>query len=130
MSCSQPAGFYSASSDAYTGCTGTLRATSVSHIHEEKEVALAFKEVVEKSFLNLIDVFVSSDGSSISMGDKWLDTITDALKNCSVEIIACSPISVQRPWIQFEGGAGWVRGIPVVPLCHSGVKPFHPPGSI
>ena len=95
----------------------------ISHIHEEKDLAIAFKELVEASFLNMIEVFVSSDGQSISMGDKWLDNISYALKTCAVEIMVCSTISIQRPWIHFEGGAGWVRGIPVIPLCHSGMTP-------
>lgn len=95
----------------------------ISHIHEEKEVAIAFKDLVEASFLNMIDVFVSSDGESISMGDKWLNSISHALQQCSVEVVACSPVSIQRPWVHFEGGAGWVRGVPVIPLCHSGLQP-------
>lgn len=95
----------------------------ISHIHEEQEIAIAFKELVEASFLGMIDVFVSSDGSSVSMGAKWLESISDALKKCAVEIVVCSPASVQRPWIQFEAGACWVRDIPVVPLCHSRLTP-------
>src|SRR5450432_37671 len=33
------------------------------------------------------------------------------------------PISVKRPWINFEAGSGWIRDIPVIPLCHSGMAP-------
>lgn len=95
----------------------------ISHITEEKELAIAFKELVEKSFLGMIDVFVSSDAGSISVGRKWLDDITSALKTCAVEIVLCSPRSVTRPWINFEAGAGWIRDIPVIPLCHSGMEP-------
>jgi hypothetical protein len=95
----------------------------ISHISDEKEIAIAFKDLVEESFLELIDVFVSSDEYSISLGQKWLDNITTALKNCSVEIILCSPKSVGRPWINFEAGSAWIRDIPVIPLCHSGMKP-------
>jgi len=95
----------------------------ISHITEEKEIAQAFKQSVESAFLNMIEVFVSSDPVSIKLGRKWLDEITHALKTCAVEIILTSPESVRRPWINFEGGAGWVRGIPVIPLCHSGMIP-------
>jgi len=52
-----------------------------------------------------------------------LDNITVALKECCIEIILCSPDSIKRPWINFEAGAGWIRDIPVIPLCHSGVEP-------
>lgn len=99
----------------------------ISHIGDEAEIAIEFKSLVEQAFLGLIDVFVSSDGTSITMGQNWLDDISNALKRCSVETIICSPRSVQRPWINFEAGAGWVRGIPIIPLCHSGMKPSRLP---
>ena len=95
----------------------------ISHITEEKELAHLVQELIEKSFLGMIEVFVSSDEHSISLGQKWLDNITEALKSCAIEIILCSPNSIKRPWINFEAGAGWVRDIPVIPLCHSGLTP-------
>ena len=95
----------------------------ISHITEEKEIALAFKSLIETTFLNMIDVFVSSDPTSIKLGQKWLDEITHALKACAIEIILASPESVKRPWINFEGGSAWIRDIPVIPLCHSGMAP-------
>ncbi|MGD9825432.1 toll/interleukin-1 receptor domain-containing protein [Desulfobacter sp.] len=95
----------------------------LSHISEERELAVHFKSLIEDSFLDLIDVFVSSDDRSIGLGQKWLDDITHALNVCTVELVLCSPVSVKRPWINFEAGAGWIRGIPVVPLCHSGMEP-------
>ena len=45
----------------------------ISHITEEKEIAHALKQLVEKTFLNMIEVFVSSDPTSIRLGGKWLD---------------------------------------------------------
>jgi hypothetical protein len=95
----------------------------ISHITPEKEIAIEFKALIETHFLGMIDVFVSSDGETIQMGQKWLDSISGALKACAVEIVLCSPISVNRPWINFEAGAGWIRDIPVIPLCHSGMTP-------
>lgn len=99
------------------------RLVFISHIAEEKEIALAFKDLIENSFLGMIEVFVSSDEDSIRMGQKWLDEISNALKMCAIEIILCSPKSIHRPWINFEAGAGWVRDISVIPLCHSGIEP-------
>jgi hypothetical protein len=99
----------------------------ISHITEEKDLALAFKDLVEKHFLGMLEVFVSSDEHSIGMGQRWLDNITNALKSCVVEIILCSPQSLKRPWINFEAGAGWIRDIPVIPLCHSGMEPSQLP---
>ncbi len=99
----------------------------ISHIYEEKDIALLVKVFIEEAFLGLIDVFISSDKDSISLGQKWLNSITDSLKNCSIEIILCSPESIKRPWINFEAGAGWIRDIPVIPLCHSGIEPSNLP---
>lgn len=95
----------------------------ISHISEESEIAQDLKELIEESFLGMIEVFVSSDGDSISVGQKWLENITNSLKECSVEIILCSDKSIQRPWINFEAGAGWIKEIPVIPICHSGMNP-------
>jgi len=95
----------------------------VSHIAEEKEVAIAFKELLENSFLGMVEVFVSSDEKSIEMGQKWLERITEALKACAVKVIICSPKSVNKSWINFEAGAGWIRDISTIPLCHSGMEP-------
>jgi hypothetical protein len=99
----------------------------ISHITEEKAVATALKALVEASFLSMIDVFVSSDPASIPLGQKWLDNITFGLKRCAVAIVIASPESVRRPWINFEAGAGWIRDIPVIPLCHSGMTPARLP---
>jgi len=99
----------------------------ISHISEEKELAIKTKELIETAFLGMIEVFVSSYEHSISLGQKWLDNITQALKECAVEIILCSPNSVGRQWINFEAGAGWIRDIPVIPFCHSGMIPTRLP---
>lgn len=94
----------------------------ISHITEEKEMAIALKEMIEESFPGLMEIFVSSDDKSLPMGSRWLDSVTEALEKCSVELILCSPQSVKQPWINFEAGAGWVKNIPVIPLCHSGME--------
>ena len=95
----------------------------ISHITTEKEIAIALKWLVEQAFLGMVEVFVSSDPNSIAMGGRWLDDITYGLKKCVIEIVLASPVSVTRPWINFEAGAGWVRDISVIPLCHSGMTP-------
>jgi hypothetical protein len=99
----------------------------ISHITPEAQLAELFKEQIGQDFLGMIDVFVSSDGASISVGSKWLNDIDAALKNAKVELIICSEESVKRPWINFEAGAGWVKGIPIVPICHTGLRPVDLP---
>lgn len=77
--------------------------------------------------MGLIDVFQSTSPTSLVVGQNWLDNITDALRNCEVMIVLCSPFSVNRPWINFECGAGWSREIEIVPICHSGLRPVDLP---
>lgn len=69
----------------------------------------------------MLDTFVSSDGTSIPAGSRWFDAINNALNNSAVQISLCSPKSIHRPWINFEAGCSWIRNIPVIPLCHSGL---------
>jgi hypothetical protein len=95
----------------------------ISHIHEERNLALVLKDMIEEAYPGKFSIFVASHFASIGSGDKWLDEIIAALRACSLEIILCSPRSLTRSWIHFEGGAGWIRDIPVIPLCHSGINP-------
>jgi hypothetical protein len=94
----------------------------ISHVTTESEIAKWLKDVLASGFLGMIDFFVSSDNHSIAVGDKWLDGITEALHRCVIQLVICSPVSIGRSWVNFEAGAGWVRDIPVVPVCHSGLS--------
>lgn len=93
----------------------------LSHSTQEQEIARAFKKIIEDNFLKMVSVFIASDHDSISSGSKWLDNITSSLKDCSIQIILCSPESITKPWVNFESGSGWVREIPVIPLCYAGL---------
>ena len=95
----------------------------ISHITEEAGVAAKLKAALARDFLQMLDVFVSSDGESISAGDDWLKSIDNALQQSALMLILCSPSSIRRPWINFEAGAAWMRRIPLIPLCHAGLTP-------
>ena len=95
----------------------------VSHIGDESKLADIFKRYLAKDFIGIVEIFVSSDESSITAGTNWLNTIDRVLRAAKLEIVLCSPASVGRPWINFEAGAGWIRGIPIVPVCHTGLRP-------
>jgi len=99
----------------------------ISHITEEAELAIVLKQFIEKKFLKTLDVFASSHEESVKLGDDWLGTIKISLNESKLIIILCSPISVVRPWINFEAGAGWLKNIPIIPLCHSGLTPGNLP---
>ena len=66
-------------------------------------------------------MFVSSDEDSISPGQEWFQQIKESLSCTRVLLAVCSEESAYRPWINFESGAGWIRDIPVIPVCHSGM---------
>src|SRR5258706_4909597 len=94
----------------------------VSHITEELALAFALKDWVESSFSGQCDVFVSSDKDDIPAGTKWLDEIDRALGQSAALIVLCSPYSISRPWVNFEMGCGWIKRVPLIPICHSGQK--------
>jgi hypothetical protein len=95
----------------------------ISHISDEGEIAQWLKTRLDADFLGGLDIFVSSDRSTIAAGRRWLDEVHKALKSADLQIILCSRASVGRPWVNFEAGAVWLRDIPVIPVCHSGLKP-------
>lgn len=107
----------------------TSKQIFLSHIHEEKDLAVLIKQAIEDEFSGFIDVFVSSDGTSIPAGVNFLKSIEDGLVNCIGAIYLISPISVKRNWINFELGAVWIRNainirtegneVPTIPFCHS-----------
>ncbi len=105
----------------------------LSHIHEEKELAIIIKNALESEFAGFVDVFVSSDGLSIPAGANFLNRIEGALVDCVAGLYLISPVSVNRNWINFELGAVWMKNIlslrsgadeiPALPICHSGSNP-------
>lgn len=95
----------------------------ISRISAETALAQALKERLRRDFRGLLDIFVSSDQTTIRAGSKWLDEVDKALKGADVQIVLASRESVGRPWVNFEAGAVWLRGIPVIPVCRSGMTP-------
>ena len=95
----------------------------VSHIKEEARLAEILKTHLREDFLGMVDIFVSSDIDSIRTGDKWLETLEQALRETSALLVLCSPASINRPWVNFEVGAAWASSAPIVPICHSGLRP-------
>ena len=93
----------------------------VSHAAIDSEIATAFKNDAETSFLGLCRLFVSSNLDSIAGGAEWIREIKVNLEQATILVGLLSPVAVQRPWIYVEFGAGWIRSIPTVAVCHSGL---------
>jgi hypothetical protein len=97
----------------------------ISHASGECALATLLKDHIESDFLGLIDVFASSDGTSIVVGEEWLDKITERLRNDDVYFVLCSQDSLDRPWVNIELGAALTRDKMVFPLCHTDLKANH-----
>lgn len=102
----------------------------ISHIGEESEIAKKFKEDILSYTNRGVEIFVSSDEESIYAGDDWEDIVKANIKHCDMMLVIISQKSLNRPWISFETGAAWVKGIKPMPICHGGIdkgllpKPF------
>ena len=92
----------------------------ISHIAEEVALASVLKDWIESTFLGQVDVFVSEH--DISSGDQWFRRLGEELTDAKAMLVLCSERSVSRPWINFEAGAGNVKGVPVIPICYAGVS--------
>jgi hypothetical protein len=89
----------------------------------EARFADVLKDHLSQDFIGLVEVFLASDTTSVPAGSRWLAEIVEGLQRSQLHIIICSNYSVSRPWINFEAGASGVRGVPIIPLCHSGLVP-------
>src|SRR5690349_21707077 len=96
----------------------------LSHISEEASEARALKKQLESALPGL-EVFVST--TDIHLGHSWLMEVHKALERSKVSLALCSPNSVRRPWVNFEMGCGWAKGIPVIPVCYKGMRPSQLP---
>jgi TIR domain len=110
----------------------TRQSVFISHIHEEAALGDAVKAIIEDVFgSHSVHAFLSSDMGDLPPGRKWLDEITRQLDEARVIVSLISPTSLTRPWVNIELGAGWIKGLRVIPLCHSGQRvsdlprPFH-----
>ena len=95
----------------------------VSHISQEAALAEVLQKNIRRDFLGLIEVFVSSDGASIDAGENWLQSVRDALKEAQAVVVLCSKESIGRPWVNFEAGGAWLSGVPIIPVCHTDLRP-------
>jgi hypothetical protein len=111
-----------ATTDVEAASTSASSVVFISFAGSERTLADELKIAIETLFPS-IEVFVSSAPDSIGAGAKWINSIESALKRCVIVVVIASPTSIQRPWVNFEAGAGWIRDVPVIPACHSGLSP-------
>ena len=102
----------------------------LSHLTIEKQLAEILMEALKRDFIGLAEFFVSSDTTSIPVGEKWLEKTVAGLKDADLHLVLCSPEAVRRLWISFETGAAYLRGTPIIPICHSGISPDQLPAPL
>ena len=89
----------------------------ISFVHEDKSIAVALQSVIEQELHLSNSVFLSADQSQVLAGHIWFDRIRDALRSCGVLVLLLSGRSLRRAWVNFEAGAVWLTGRPVIPVC-------------
>jgi len=92
----------------------------ISVIEEEQYVANAISMLLS-DFIPLMKYAVFH-AARIEAGENWLDRIRRELKDAALVLSVLSPASVHNPWIHFEGGAAWLAGKRLIPLCHGLAK--------
>jgi len=91
----------------------------LSHISEEAQLAQTIKTQLERAVPGA-ELFVST--VDVHLGQAWLSAINAAIKQAKAVLVLCSRQSTGRPWVNFESGAGWARGLSVIPVCHGGLR--------
>jgi hypothetical protein len=92
----------------------------ISFASQERELALQLKKLIEEKFKSQVKVFVSD--TTITAGEIWENEIKDNIKDATLVLVLCSQLSIQRQWVNFECGAAAFREVPIIPLCHSGLR--------
>ncbi len=94
----------------------------ISHIGEEKAIALRLQALIQAAFSNAFAVFVSSDPASLGGGEEWYHHILDHLAKAKVVLVLLSPESSDKQWINFEAGFGRGQRSSVVPIAFRGLS--------
>ncbi len=79
----------------------------VSHAHEERELANAWKALLTE-ILPTVQVFFSSDrdpAGGIGLG-RWQETLTKQMQQADCLLLLLTPDSAERSWVLFETGFG------------------------
>ena len=95
--------------------------TLICHIHEDTPIAQVLQDWTGSTFAGQSEVFVHSDDEIILSDAAWLEKIDEALEGSKALVLVISPTSLQKPWVNFELGCAWMKGIFILPVCHSGI---------
>jgi hypothetical protein len=94
----------------------------ISFIHEEQEVAETIQTFLGKVLPSQAKVFMSADTWQIYAGELSLERVVAELKMAKVTILMLSPVSVGRPWVNFEAGGAFFTDKRIIPVCFGGLS--------
>jgi TIR domain len=89
----------------------------ISYVHEDEDIAQAVQSLLALTLKLEEEVFLSADQTQVLAGHIWLDRIRNALDSCELLLLVLSERSINRAWVNFEAGAVWLAGKPVIPIC-------------
>ena len=93
----------------------------ISHINEERPLALRLQKLLETALSPKPPVFVSSDYDSIRSGEEWYRAILLGIRRSEAVVVLLSPQSIDRRWINFEAGIGLGQESQVIPVVWRGL---------
>jgi hypothetical protein len=94
----------------------------ISHITEERGVAIRLQQLLRTTLGSDLEIFVASDATSIPSGEDWFNHIVLNLKRAKIALILLSEFSTSRPWINYEAGIAEGTGIKVMPIVIRGLS--------
>lgn len=93
-----------------------------SHSSRDRAALNQLKQLFVTRTGGAIDVFLSSDGQSIPLGQNWVHRIQEALERAQLMLVFLSPASIESPWLYFEAGFVYAKKIRVVPVAFLGAE--------
>jgi tetratricopeptide (TPR) repeat protein len=101
-----------------------LKKILISHAHEEKALAEAWKELIEETSLGRVSTWFSSDKhvqGGVSLGEPWREDLYSKLSASDYILAIQSPVSQSRSWIMWECGvaSGINKERGIIPIVYS-----------
>ena len=92
-------------------------------IHAADDHALAgFLKDEFQARVSGVRVFVASRAGQIPTGSNWLNDIKTNLTAATIFIVLLTPRSKDRPWVWYEAGVAFGRGVRLLPIAAGGLS--------
>lgn len=88
----------------------------LSHSSRDRSLAEYIEDIIESAD-QTFQIFRSSRPGAIPIGEDWLGCIRRELAAAHYYIVLVTYESLERPWIWFEMGAGWISAGRLIPVA-------------